>query len=108
MSENVGASTSCNPKGLHSLYGHNFTLPSIYSFYLIFTLLSHNTTGMAQQGILAASILLKVRSLYSCITPPNFLNALKLERQFSHIIDPGWSFIILTSTVKMGVEMGEM
>jgi hypothetical protein len=25
MSENVGASTSCNPKGLHSLYRDNFT-----------------------------------------------------------------------------------
>jgi hypothetical protein len=25
MSENVGASTSRNPKGLHSLYGDNFT-----------------------------------------------------------------------------------
>jgi hypothetical protein len=27
MSENVGASTSRNPKGLHGLYGDNFTLP---------------------------------------------------------------------------------
>jgi hypothetical protein len=27
MSENVGASISCNPKGLHGLYGDNFTLP---------------------------------------------------------------------------------
>jgi hypothetical protein len=26
MSENVGASTSRNPKGLHGLYGDNFTL----------------------------------------------------------------------------------
>jgi hypothetical protein len=26
MSENVGASTSCNPKGLHGLYRDNFTL----------------------------------------------------------------------------------
>jgi hypothetical protein len=25
MSENVGASTSRNPKGLHALYGDNFT-----------------------------------------------------------------------------------
>jgi hypothetical protein len=25
MSENVGASTSLNPKGLHGLYGDNFT-----------------------------------------------------------------------------------
>jgi hypothetical protein len=25
MSENVGASTSRNPKGLHGLYGDNFT-----------------------------------------------------------------------------------
>jgi hypothetical protein len=29
MSENVGASTSSNPKGLHGLYGDNFTF---YSF----------------------------------------------------------------------------
>jgi hypothetical protein len=28
MSENVGASTSRNPKGLHGLYRDNFTLPS--------------------------------------------------------------------------------
>jgi hypothetical protein len=27
MSENVGASTSRNPEGLHSLYRDNFTLP---------------------------------------------------------------------------------
>jgi hypothetical protein len=27
MYENVGASTSRNPKGLHGLYGDNFTLP---------------------------------------------------------------------------------
>jgi hypothetical protein len=27
MSENVGASTSRNPKGLHGLYRDNFTLP---------------------------------------------------------------------------------
>jgi hypothetical protein len=27
MSENVGASTSRNPKGLHSLYRDNFTIP---------------------------------------------------------------------------------
>jgi hypothetical protein len=27
MSENVGASTSCNPRGLHGLYRENFTLP---------------------------------------------------------------------------------
>jgi hypothetical protein len=27
MSENVGGSTSRNPKGLHGLYGDNFTLP---------------------------------------------------------------------------------
>jgi hypothetical protein len=27
MSENVGPSTSRNPKGLHGLYGDNFTLP---------------------------------------------------------------------------------
>jgi hypothetical protein len=27
MSENVGASTSRNPKGLHGLYADNFTLP---------------------------------------------------------------------------------
>jgi hypothetical protein len=27
MSENVGASTSRNLKGLHGLYGDNFTLP---------------------------------------------------------------------------------
>jgi hypothetical protein len=30
MSENVGASTSRNPKGLHGLYGDNFTLPLQY------------------------------------------------------------------------------
>jgi hypothetical protein len=29
MSENVGASTSRNPKGLHGLYRENFTLPLI-------------------------------------------------------------------------------
>jgi hypothetical protein len=34
MSENVGASTSCNPKGLHGLYMDNFTLP--YSFLTSF------------------------------------------------------------------------
>jgi hypothetical protein len=28
MSENVGASTSRNPKGLHGLYGDNFTFTS--------------------------------------------------------------------------------
>jgi hypothetical protein len=27
MSENMGASTSCNPKGLHGLYRDNFTDP---------------------------------------------------------------------------------
>jgi hypothetical protein len=27
MSENVGASISCDPKGLHGLYRDNFTLP---------------------------------------------------------------------------------
>jgi hypothetical protein len=27
MSENVGASTSRNPKALHGLYGDNFILP---------------------------------------------------------------------------------
>jgi hypothetical protein len=32
MSENVGASTSRNPKGLHGLYGDNFTLLYIYIF----------------------------------------------------------------------------
>jgi hypothetical protein len=31
MSENVGASTSRNPKGLHGLYGDNFTFYSILS-----------------------------------------------------------------------------
>jgi hypothetical protein len=31
MSENVGASTSRNPKGLHGLYRDNFTLP-VYCF----------------------------------------------------------------------------
>jgi hypothetical protein len=30
MSENVGASTSCNPKGLHGLYRDNFT----FTFYV--------------------------------------------------------------------------
>jgi hypothetical protein len=29
MSENVGASTSRNPKGLHGLYGDNFTFYEI-------------------------------------------------------------------------------
>jgi hypothetical protein len=29
MSENVGASKSRNPKGLHGLYKDNFTLPSV-------------------------------------------------------------------------------
>jgi hypothetical protein len=29
MSENVGASTSRNPKGLHGLYGDNFTFTSM-------------------------------------------------------------------------------
>jgi hypothetical protein len=39
MSENVGASTSRNPKGLHGLYRDNFTLPhnnSIYNFSPLF------------------------------------------------------------------------
>jgi hypothetical protein len=31
MSENVGASTFRNPKGLHDLYGENITLP-YYSY----------------------------------------------------------------------------
>jgi hypothetical protein len=31
MSENVGASTSRNPKGLHGLYRDNFTLPRLSS-----------------------------------------------------------------------------
>jgi hypothetical protein len=30
MSENVGASTSRNPKGLYGLYGDKFTLPLPY------------------------------------------------------------------------------
>jgi hypothetical protein len=30
MSENVGASTSRNPKGLHSLYRDNFTFTYLY------------------------------------------------------------------------------
>jgi hypothetical protein len=36
MSENVGASTSRNPKGLHGLYGDNFTftLPLCYNRFL--------------------------------------------------------------------------
>jgi hypothetical protein len=35
MSENVGASTSRNPKGLHSLYGDNFTFTlQYYGHYL--------------------------------------------------------------------------
>jgi hypothetical protein len=32
MSENVGASTSCNPKGLHGLYRDNFTFT--FTYYL--------------------------------------------------------------------------
>jgi hypothetical protein len=32
MSENVGESTSRNPKGLHGLYGDNFTLPYMFFF----------------------------------------------------------------------------
>jgi hypothetical protein len=37
MSENVGASTSRNPKGLHGLYGENFTftLPLFSSMVFI-------------------------------------------------------------------------
>jgi hypothetical protein len=31
LSENVGASTSRNPKGLHGLQGDNFTLPKFFS-----------------------------------------------------------------------------
>jgi hypothetical protein len=36
MSENVGASTSRNPKGLHGLYGDNFTLPPTLLNYFNF------------------------------------------------------------------------
>jgi hypothetical protein len=37
MSENVGASTSRNPKGLHGLYRDNFTLLfTSYIFFLIY------------------------------------------------------------------------
>jgi hypothetical protein len=38
MSENVGASTSRNPKGLHGLYRDNFTFfyfIYIYTFYML-------------------------------------------------------------------------
>jgi hypothetical protein len=30
MPENVGGSTSCNPKGLHGLYRENYTLLILY------------------------------------------------------------------------------
>jgi hypothetical protein len=33
MSENVGASTSCNPKGLHGLYRDNLTYLYLQDFY---------------------------------------------------------------------------
>jgi hypothetical protein len=37
MSENVGASNSYNPKGLHGLYRDNFVLPYLYLFmYYVF------------------------------------------------------------------------
>jgi hypothetical protein len=35
MSENVGASTSCNPKGLHGLYRDKFTFTYIISDRLL-------------------------------------------------------------------------
>jgi hypothetical protein len=35
MSENVGASTFRNPKGLHGLYGDNFTLPYLQVTYVM-------------------------------------------------------------------------
>jgi hypothetical protein len=33
MSENVGASTSCNPKGLHGQYRENSTFTLVYLSY---------------------------------------------------------------------------
>jgi hypothetical protein len=38
MSENVGASTSRNPKGLHGLYGDNFNLKKKLSKYVFLLL----------------------------------------------------------------------
>jgi hypothetical protein len=35
MSENVGASTSRNPKGLHGLHRDDFTLPYKFTYYAI-------------------------------------------------------------------------
>jgi hypothetical protein len=46
MSENVGASTSRNPKGLHGLYGDNFTFTYAMKTYVgkySSTILSLNT-----------------------------------------------------------------
>jgi hypothetical protein len=33
MSENVGASTSRNPKGLHGLYRDNFTFTELFTYH---------------------------------------------------------------------------
>jgi hypothetical protein len=42
MSENVGASTSRNPKGLHGLYRDNFTFYLIMIFWHVDPLLGKN------------------------------------------------------------------
>jgi hypothetical protein len=49
MSENVGASISRNPKGLHGLHGDNFTLPMVH--YLIFPFLKHQDTILGVTSI---------------------------------------------------------
>jgi hypothetical protein len=41
MSENVGASTSCNPKGIHGLYRENFTVLLFFLFFLKHLFVSH-------------------------------------------------------------------
>jgi hypothetical protein len=48
MSENVGASTSRNPKGLHGLYGDNFTFTAMSepALYILLTFHVPNLMSM--------------------------------------------------------------
>jgi hypothetical protein len=55
MSENVGGSTSRNPKGLHGLYRDNFTLPYLTLPYLTFAILAPNTVTLPSCKIIMAA-----------------------------------------------------
>jgi hypothetical protein len=56
MSENVGASTSRNPKGLHGLYRESFTFTLNYTYtiksqlFLLFYILAKINFGLNGEG----------------------------------------------------------